>query len=75
MPRVSLVPIPRRRPPDHPVQEPRLLEVRRPTAEATLHLAQEVRFHLVLHPVQVLVVAGEGEVVPMHDAPHLSLRV
>eukprot|EP00969_Alexandrium_andersonii_P172572 7628794-Alexandrium_andersonii.AAC.1 len=73
MPRVGLILIASWRPSDDSVQEPRLLQVCRSPTQAALDLAQEMRLHLVLHPVQVLVIPGEGEIVPVHDTLHISL--
>eukprot|EP00975_Prorocentrum_lima_P014578 3092536-Prorocentrum_lima.AAC.1 len=75
MPRVCLIQVPIRRPSDHPVEEPGLLEVAGTTTQPAFDLAQEARLHLVLDPVEVLVPAGEREVVPVDHALHVPLRV
>eukprot|EP00969_Alexandrium_andersonii_P319358 14107621-Alexandrium_andersonii.AAC.1 len=74
MPRVRLTQVSARGPADHPVEEPRLLEVGRPAAEPAFHLAQEVCFHTALGPVEVLVEAGKREVVPVGHTLHVPPR-
>eukprot|EP00969_Alexandrium_andersonii_P066174 2918764-Alexandrium_andersonii.AAC.1 len=49
----------------------RLLQVRRASAEAPFNFADELLVHQPLHDVQVDIVAREGEVAPVLDAPHV----
>eukprot|EP00969_Alexandrium_andersonii_P370688 15477853-Alexandrium_andersonii.AAC.1 len=69
MARVRLIQEPVWRPPNDAVQPLHPPQVRRASAQAHLEFAHELLVRLLLHDVEVGIVAREGEVVPVHDAP------
>eukprot|EP00969_Alexandrium_andersonii_P370202 15476770-Alexandrium_andersonii.AAC.1 len=56
-------------PSDNTIEETHFPQVPRVAPRSPFHLAEEGLGHHLLHPVQVGVIAGEGEIAPVDDAP------